>query len=145
MRKPFFLIIISVLISCQSYKKSIIGTYTSKKKTKLDRLFDSYDYWAIGSTLQLKKDSTFYMKNCGNILEGKWKKKNDSLLLFISSNKYVIDSLNEIPEWKEQLKINNDKPLFYIIKNKILYKKSVSRDDDGKYTSLLQKLKKQAF
>lgn len=136
--KLFFVFV--VIISCNSSQKSLFGTYTSKKETKLERLFSSYDYWAVGSILNLEKDSTFCMKNCGNILEGRWKKRKDSLLLYVYSNNYVIDSLNEIPEWKKKLNINSSKPFYYIIKRNILYNKSYSKDSIGEYTSLMQKL-----
>jgi hypothetical protein len=102
--KLIFLFIFAIIFSCNSSEKTITGIYTSKKQNKFDKLFDTYDYWAIGTTIKLEKDSTFYMKTCGNIGEGNWKIKKDSLLLYPSSIKYAIDSLNKIPEWKAQLK-----------------------------------------
>lgn len=135
-------IIFTVFISCSSSQKSIVGTYISKKETRFDRFFNSYDYWGTGSTLNLEKDSTFFMKNCGNILEGKWKVENDSLLLFASSNRFVIDSLNEIPKLKEQLKLDENKSISFKLKKRILFKKIVTIEANGDKTILVLKLKK---
>lgn len=134
-----------VFISCSSSDTTIAGTYLSKKETKLDKLFNSYDYWAIGSTLNLEKDSTFFMKNCGNILEGRWKVKHDSLVLFINSNKFVIDSLNEISILKDQLKLNETKNSCFKMKNGIISKSIITTETNGDKAILFLKLKKQKF
>lgn len=136
-------IIFIVFISCSSGQKSIVGTYKSKEETRFDKLFNSYDYWGTGSILNLEKDSTFFMKNCGNILEGKWNVKNDSLLLFVSSNRFVIDSLNKIPKLKEQLKIDENKSSSFKLKNKILYKEIITTETNGDKATMVLKLKKQ--
>lgn len=131
-----------VFISCSSIEKPLFGTYISKKETKFDRLFNSYDYWGIGSILNLEKDSTFYMKNCGNILEGKWKVKKDSLLLFINSNRFVIDSLNKNPKLKEQLKFEENKYISFKLKKKVIFKKILTTGTNGDKSILALKLKK---
>ncbi len=136
-------IIFTVFFSCSSTKKPLFGTYKSKKETRFDKLFNSYDYWAIGSILNLEKDSTFYMKNCGNVLEGKWKVEKDSLLLFIDSNRFVIDSLNEIPKLKEQLKLYENKTSSFKLKGKKLFKKIIATETNGDKSILVLKLKKQ--
>lgn len=139
--KLFF--IFMIFISCNSSQKSIVGTYKSKKETRFDKMFNSYDYWGNGSTLNLNKDSTFFMKNCGNILEGKWNVKKDSLILFINSNRFVIDSLNEIPKLKEQLKVDVNKSSSFKLKKRILFKKIVTTETNGDKATLVLKLKKQ--
>ena len=105
-------------------------------------LLNTYDYWAIGSILNLEKDSTFYMKNCGNILEGKWKVKKDSLLLFINSNRFVIDSLNKKPKLKEQLKFEENKYISFKLKKKVIFKKILTTGTNGDKSILALKLKK---
>ena len=139
--KLFF--IFMIFISCNSSQKSIVGTYKSKKETRFDKMFYSYDYWGNGSTLNLNKDSTFFMKNCGNILEGKWNVKKDSLILFINSNRFVIDSLNEIPKLKEQLKVDVNKSSSFKLKKRILFKKIVTTETNGDKATLVLKLKNQ--
>ncbi len=139
--KWFF--VFMVFISCSSIEKPLFGTYISKKETKFDVLLNTYDYWAIGSILNLKKDSTFYMKNCGNILEGKWKVKKDSLLLFINSNRFVIDSLNKNPKLKEQLKFEENKYISFKLKKKVLFKKILTTETNGDKSILVLNLKKQ--
>lgn len=139
--KLFF--IFMIFISCNSSQKSIVGTYKSKKETRFDKMFNSYDYWGNGSTLNLNKDSTFFMKNCGNILEWKWNVKKDSLILFINSNRFVIDSLNEIPKLKEQLKVDVNKSSSFKLKKRILFKKIVTTETNGDKATLVLKLKKQ--
>lgn len=116
-------LILSVFISCSTTKNSIIGTYSSIKQNWKDNLFINYEIWANGTTLNLEKDSSFALTSCGNTLKGDWKIKNDSLLLYIQSNKFNIDSLNHLPEWKVQLETENKKPYFYIIKKNKLYHK----------------------
>ena len=143
MRNLKYIFIFVGFISCNSIKKPLSGTYISKNETRIDKMFNSYDYWATGSTLNLEKDSTFFMKNCGNILEGKWGVKKDSLLLFINSNRFVIDSLNEIPKLKEQLKLDENKSSSFRVKKKILFKKIVTTEANGDKTILVLKLKKQ--
>lgn len=138
--KWFF--VFMVFISCSSIEKSLFGTYISKKETKFDRLFNSYDYCGIGSILNLEKDSTFYMKNCGNILEGKWKVKKDSLLLFINSNRFVMDSLNKNPKLKEQLKFEENKYISFKLNKKVIFKKILTTGTNGDKSILALKLKK---
>lgn len=138
------ILIFLIFMSCNSEKKkTIIGIYNSKNETFFDKIFGKYDYWGIGSTLILEKDSTFFMKNCGNILEGTWEVKNDSLNLLINSNRFVIDSLNEIQELREQLEFDINKSSSFKVKKFLLYKKILTIESNGDKKSIVLKLKKQ--
>lgn len=128
-------LILSVFISCSSTEKSVFGTYSSKKQNWKDNLFIGYDIWANGTTLNLEKDSSFVLKSCGNTLKGDWKIKNDSLLLYIHSNKFNIDSLN----FNEDLKNNFSNPYYYLIQKKTLSKKTLIFNNEKKLI-LFQKL-----
>jgi hypothetical protein len=69
----------------------------------------------VGSTLSLDTDSTFFYHMCGNELRGRWTKLGDSVVLNVSSNIYLGDSMKllappAIPNnqisfriWKRQL------------------------------------------
>lgn len=61
--------------------------------------------------------------------------------MYITSNKYVIDSLNYVPKWKEGLKFNSKKPITLSINKDILYCIIRSKDSSGKQINSLIKLK----
>ncbi len=82
--------------SCKTYdneKRVLVGNYKSGKTKGIASILDKTAY-IIGSELSLNKDSTYTYNTCGNISEGIWKVRNDSLFLYCKTNKYQIDSLN---------------------------------------------------
>jgi hypothetical protein len=82
------------------------------------------------------------LQTCGNIIEGKWKIKDDNLLLFKYSNRYRIDSLNNIPEWKIKLIVNPENPEVYLINgNKIISKNYFlnNKNENHKIINILKK------
>jgi hypothetical protein len=82
--------------SCKTYnneKRVLVGNYNSVKNKGLASILDKSAY-IIGSQLTLNKDSTYKYSTCGNISEGIWRVKNDSVFLYCKTNKYQIDSLN---------------------------------------------------
>ena len=83
------------------------------------------------------------MKNCGNILEGTWEVKNDSLNLLINSNRFVIDSLNEIQELREQLEFDINKSSSFKVKTFLLYTKILTIASNGDKKSIVLKPKTQ--
>ncbi|MFO0434991.1 MAG: hypothetical protein ACK5ZT_07060 [Sphingobacteriaceae bacterium] len=75
---------------CVSEKKEdICGNYESKKVSRIKSLFSSY---AIGMKLEVRRDSTFKFETCGNLGKGAWGMRNDTLILFMESNKAKKDS-----------------------------------------------------
>lgn len=81
------------------FDNEIVGVYKSKKMGYYD-LTENYikgiKSHIVGCSLVLNKDSSFFYKTCGNIQKGNWKKRNDSLLLYVKSSRFSLDSLDEI-------------------------------------------------
>ncbi|SCX18935.1 hypothetical protein [Flavobacterium saliperosum] len=101
------LIIITFTIGCQKKDLYLVGEYKIYKPSYTDKIYRyfKYDSWTVGTELNLKKDSTFEMKNCSMFMKGKWTNNSDSLFLKIESKKFRIDSLNNSPKWKNWLAI----------------------------------------
>jgi hypothetical protein len=85
----FFFILI---IGCSSKSNSFIGNYETLKSTKAERWANylTNNCITLGVTLELKKDSTYYISTCSYSANGNWKVKNDFLFLYENFN---IDSL----------------------------------------------------
>lgn len=140
MKLNLFLFVI--LISCKAEKNEIVGIYSSNSST-LHSLVGSInnEIYTVGTSLNIKKDSTFIKKTCANIIEGKWEIKKDSLLLYCKTNKYIIDSLNNIPEWKDKLKVNSEKPEVFLKKGNVL-KANHLVYDNNKESVIIERLKR---
>lgn len=107
MKTLYYLLGVLVLFSTCSEGKKICGEYHSKYS---DNYKSSKFTYVTGTILTLNHDSSFKMTTCGNIIEGNWLNKNDSVILISKSNKYRNDSLAKI---KKPLTLNK----FVLIKN----------------------------
>ena len=114
-----FIFIILFLFSCEQKITDITGLYKNDDYPKFEQLLKSlkFDGLAVGSELDLKKDSSFVYSTCAIISNGKWTIKKDSLVLIENKIRWRIDSLNKYgyegkhPEIREKLafKIGKDK------------------------------------
>jgi hypothetical protein len=48
------------------------------------------------TVIKLNNNNTFRYTTCGNIILGTWKEKNDSLFLYVESNRFRNDSLQKV-------------------------------------------------
>jgi hypothetical protein len=77
-----------------------VGTYKNFKPSKAQaywiKLSLRYNSYMLGSSVELKADSTFIYQTCGNIEIGKWTIEEDSLVLYVSDGRHKNDSINAI-------------------------------------------------
>ena len=77
-----------------------VGTYTSYHYTLIERItlftFKHINYFANGCEIEIKDNSTFRYTTCGNIILGNWKEKNDSLFLYVESNRFRNESIQKV-------------------------------------------------
>lgn len=122
-----FLFAIISAVGCSVQNTNMIGSYKSKEFNKINRgylyFFKNAPNVVIGSTLNLKADSTFHLVNCGNTIDGKWQIHQDSLLLFCEDNKWNNDSLNIYGYNGDFLDCGNGAPYVYIIEKDVLKNK----------------------
>lgn len=100
----------------------LIGAYKSPDYSFFQKLFYNIfqrTSFAVGTTLELRQDSGFYKKTCGNIITGDWKVKADTLLLFYNTNRWRNDSLHQYGYNGEWPQIPS-KPEKYIIEGEML-------------------------
>ena len=96
------LIILSFASCTNSKKISIIGHYESYQIGKLETIKHVVKngfkkiYFSAGITLDIKADSTFTYATCGNILTGTWSLEKDSSILHEKTNRFRLDSLNNV-------------------------------------------------
>lgn len=93
----FFLLIL--FISCAQQKKIIFGYYENKRPCLIEQgwfVVNGIGSYSLGGNLELKEDSTFVYITCGNIMNGKWVATRDSVFLFIESNRWRKDSLENL-------------------------------------------------
>lgn len=116
-RFKYLVLFFSLLTSCVTHKESVIGEYKSAKCDKIYSIFLRINHTAVikGSSLCLAIDSTFKETNCGNIITGIFKVKNDSLYLFCQQNQYKNDSINQI----KKLDCYEKPMVFSISRNKL--------------------------
>ena len=96
-----FLFLLCTIFGQQSLQKSIkIGTYSSYHFTLIERIslftFKHINYFTNGAEIKLNNNNTFRYTTCGNIILGTWKEKNDSLFLYVESNRFRNDSLQKV-------------------------------------------------
>jgi hypothetical protein len=82
----YYLLLLVFLLGCGTKNESIIGSYNSEGQTLFSNtasvFFKEYRiYRSVGLKLQINSDSTYIEKYCISKVEGKWKIKNDSLVL----------------------------------------------------------------
>ncbi|HFC00191.1 MAG TPA: hypothetical protein ENJ53_05245 [Phaeodactylibacter sp.] len=134
-------------MSCEKHNtKKITGEYKSKEYTALSRAWLHYvkkTDVAMGTTLKLERDSTFFLQNCGNILTGKWKTEMDTLILAVETNRWKNDSLN-INGFNGKHPSIPQRPVKYLIKkNELIQKEKVMKD--GKEKILINHFEKIFF
>ena len=156
-KKILFVIICGIVFNCQTNKEVpkrkaliLLGHYKGKH-------YNRYYYWireffykeiySVGSSLYLKLDSSYTYKSCGIILNGKFKVRNDTLVLFIHHYCYRKDTTKIYyyqPPYPEQFyKILNSRTLFWKEPLKIIKKNLDSlpekiRDDYKKFYEKLE-------
>ena len=119
-KKTGAILIIVLIYSCAVRNTNqIIGHYKSQKST--NRIKATLDYYLSGKiyvldSLSINKDSTFRYKISGNTMTGNWKTKNDSLVLFIKTNRFNIDSLNYSKRYPKDT-VTFKKPMSFKILN----------------------------
>ena len=101
----FYLFIVPILCfaSCSYTKQiSIIGQYESYQIGKLETIKHVVKngfkkiYFSAGNTLNINADSTFTYATCGNVLTGRWRVEKDSIILHEKTNRFRLDSLNNV-------------------------------------------------
>lgn len=115
---PIAFVTASLLAGCSRHQQSIIGRYKSKEYSFISKYYLHLirnTSFIIGSSIEIKSDSTYVLTNCGNIEEGKWEIRDDSLLLFCKDNRWRIDSLNRTGFKGEFLDCGDGKPSIFTI------------------------------
>ncbi len=109
--RNYTLSIIFLFSACSSYGQELVGTYQSERPNLLKMTWkyvvEGYDHFFVGSELTLKRDSSFQMVTCGNIMTGKWYAENDTLYLKHETNRWRNDSLHQHGfngEWPKSVK-----------------------------------------
>lgn len=117
-----------------------IGIYSSYHFTQIERItlftFKHINYFTNGSELELKDNSTYRFTTCGNIILGTWKEKNDSLFLYVESNRFRNDSIQKVGlngTWP----VISDQPIIFKIKNNKLIQISKVYNDKLMITKLI--------
>ena len=103
LRRSTGLIVLFILMACtekQETAANITGTYKSNIPNAAARFLTGQSY-ATGTILKVNKDSTYSMTTCSQLWLGRWKVKKDSLYLYCSDVKFIIDSLNYVEKYKK--------------------------------------------
>jgi len=121
----YSLSILFLFSTCSTYGQDLVGTYQSERPNLLKMAWkyvvQGYDHFFVGSELHLKRDSSFRMITCGNIMTGNWYAESDTLYLKHETNRWRDDSLHQHGfngEWPESVKYtekviyNDDKLIF---------------------------------
>jgi len=98
MRIPTIYSLLWLLFAACSCTKEVpvSGEYEVAPKTVNDWLFlqkMKSKGRIVGSKLNLETDSTFLYLTCGNQMTGHWRKMQDSILLYVTTNVYRTDSM----------------------------------------------------
>jgi len=120
---------------------SLCGDYKTSSPNLSDRVTMFYrgiKGVIVGSELNLEKDSSFIYTTCGNKMTGRWSFDSETGYLYITSNRFRIDSLNESPEWRSQIPSSGIQK--FRLKGKRLY--WVSRLSDGTKSIEILSIKK---
>ena len=96
-----FLFSLCTIFGQSSSQNSLeFGTYSSYHFTLIERVslftFKHINYFTNGTEIELNNNYTFRFTTCGNIILGTWKEKNDSLFLYVESNRFRNDSLQKV-------------------------------------------------
>lgn len=117
-----------------------MGNYASYRHSYLSNCLDYFqnNSYTKGESIEINSDSTFVYKNCSMIMNGNWKVKNDSLLLYFSKKTFIIDSLNYSEKYKYATRTSSE-PLVFIIKNSSLSIKRKTSNGRSIYTDMKKK------
>ncbi len=89
--KCFCLVIICLAgHSCTGENRTLTGSYTNEYCNPIDKIFKR---GVVENTihLSLNEDSSFVYTTCGNRIKGYWQQSHDSLLLFCTENKLILN------------------------------------------------------
>ncbi|MCC6369718.1 MAG: hypothetical protein IT236_01805 [Bacteroidia bacterium] len=100
---PKFILLIFLFYSCvlSSNKTQLAGLYVSKQLSSFDSIALKLkgEGHEVGGELELKSDSTYIKKSCGNDIHGHWKVEGDSLVLFCEKNLHFKRGNTEPENW----------------------------------------------
>ena len=138
--KYSFIVLLPLIHSCSIKNTAIIGNYKTTEPTIMEQGFKQLTYSSriVGTVLTLNKDSTFYLKNCSQIITGGWKTKENSLLLYCNTKKFIIDSLNYAEKNSKYIVCDNT-PYIYKISGTRLKQNSIT--NGNKMYERLKKIK----
>jgi len=121
----YSLSILFLFSACSTYGQDLVGTYQSERPNLLKQtwnyIVEGYNGFIKGSELNLKRDSSFQLVTCSNIMTGTWYAESDTLYLKHETNRWRDDSLHQHGfngEWPESVKYtekviyNDDKLIF---------------------------------
>jgi len=117
------LILLLLAASCSSNKIDVTGNYKSMVPT-IDGFFNNYP---TGSAITINNDKSFKREDCAQITKGHWEVKGDSLYLYCDEIRFIIDSLNSNPKFKNGTICGTKPEVFYIDKN-VLKRRQINRD-----------------
>ena len=136
------LALVVIFSSCKSSIPDLTGEYKNKDWTKMEMFTRSYlggQALVVGSSLELNADRSFEYQTCGNIMTGTWSVKKDSLMLNIKTNRFQIDSLNEVGF--EGRKLVQEGEGYFLIRGNDLVRKEDARFDDETMKSFVKLVK----
>lgn len=121
--KYYFLFIILISFACsqKTTSKSIIGKYESSNLNTFEYIKYYPNKNIKGIRLNLKKDSTYFYKTCGLLINGQWSIEGKILSMAIDSIRYANDSINKI----KKPEIRKDFFIFKINTNTLVGKVNV--------------------
>lgn len=125
-------LILAILISCNSINKFILGKYSTRKSTNIEKLTNYFFKRCniLGVELDLKKDSTFTISTCSYEASGVWHINKDTLFLNHLKNNSYKDSIKESVEINE-LKELKKKSEYYLIKEDKLIQYNETVDSES--------------
>lgn len=96
-----FILVSFLLFKCSSTEKvsrDFTGIYVAPQNNFFNRL--RYGSFTLDMQLELRTDSTYFLSSCAQYFYGTWKVKERRLFLHLDSARFIIDSLNYLPEYK---------------------------------------------
>lgn len=127
------LLLMMAVTSCHTYKSGVAGTYKSVTYNRIQQAYLMllrHKTYVLNSSLIIKEDSSYVLANCGNIENGHWQLRHDSLILHCDENRYTIDSLNVTGFQGRFLNCGDEKPEIFTLRNGKL--KQCYRAADGR-------------
>ena len=97
MKSFFLMVLISTCVVSLNAQNSIIGDYETCEASAMETLImvaKGANGFVQGSTLSLKKDGSYKMMTCGNIITGRWKVNGKKIVLTALNSRWRNDSLH---------------------------------------------------